>query len=247
MAAVWHRRRMDAVLDHQTLIIANSNATAEEIVAYARRRGSAPPSIRVAPLGLEARFIDPPDESLRARPYFVCVGTIEPRKNLTFLLTLWRRLAERRGEATPVLVLVGQRGWENESVIDHLDRSLPIGRFVHEVSGLADGELARLIGGARALLSPSFTEGFNLPVAEALALGAPVIASDIAAHRELAREARLIDPLDGPAWLEAIEAAADRSPARRTVRPRSWEEHFAIVGEAMGLGHAPTLRRDDRA
>jgi glycosyltransferase involved in cell wall biosynthesis len=226
---------MEAVLDHATLILANSNSTAEEIGAYAQRRGSSPPPICVAPLGLEPHFTDTSDETLRARPYFVCVGTIEPRKNLTFLLTLWRRLAERRGAATPVLILVGQRGWENESVIDHLDRSPPIQQFVHEVCGLADWELARLIAGARALLSPSFSEGFNLPVAEAQALGTPVIASDIAVHRELARDARLIDPLDGPAWLAAIEATADHGRSTRRSRPTSWEAHFAAVGEAMGL------------
>jgi len=172
---------------------------------------------------------------LRAPAYFVCVGTIEPRKNLAFLLTLWRRLADRMGEATPILVLAGQRGWENESIIDHLDRSPPIQRFVHEVSGLADAELAALIGGARALLSPSFSEGFNLPVAEALAAGTPVIASDIAVHRELADGAQLIDPLDGVAWMAAIEAATRERPETSARRPPGWPEHFAIVGKAMGL------------
>jgi hypothetical protein len=67
-----------------------------------------------------------------------------------------------------------------------------------------------------------------------------VIASDIAVHWELAPGARLIDPLDGPAWLEAIEAAllegAERRPtATPSYAPPGWPEHFAIVAQALGL------------
>jgi glycosyltransferase involved in cell wall biosynthesis len=189
----------------------------------------------VAPLGLEAQFLAPRGKPLVAPPYFVSVGTIEPRKNLTFLLTVWRRLAERLGDATPYLVLAGQRGWENESVIDQLERAPAIKRFVHEVSGLTDGELVRLIGGARALLSPSFSEGFNLPVAEALAMGTPVIASDISVHRELAAGAKLIDPLDGLGWLDAIQAAVLEMPVRASHQPPGWLEHFDRVAKAIGL------------
>ncbi len=243
-AAKWHQRRIDAVLAHAELVLTNSQTTATELAAFARGINARIPTIRVAPLGLEAAFLRPRDDALRAGRYFVCVGTIEPRKNLTFLLTLWRRLAERMGDEAPVLVLAGRRGWENESVIDHLERSAPIRRLVHETSGLGDEALARLIAGARALLAPSFIEGFNLPVAEALALGTPVIASDIPVHREVAEHARLIDPLDGPGWLEAIEAATRVRPTARTVQPLTWSDHFNIVADAIGLR---TDRRTSRA
>jgi glycosyltransferase involved in cell wall biosynthesis len=91
-----------------------------------------------------------------------------------------------------------------------------------------------LIGSANALLAPSFTEGFNLPVAEAMAVGTPVIASDIAVHRELASGARLIDPLDGPSWLAAITAASEERPLVHPAQPMSWPGHFAIVKDALG-------------
>jgi glycosyltransferase involved in cell wall biosynthesis len=235
----WHLKRVEAMLDHAELVITNSAFTASELAAYAGRTGRRMPATCVAPLGLEPQFRARPEPALAQRPYFVCVGTIEPRKNITLLMTLWRRLADRLGDATPPLVLAGQRGWETEAIVDHLERSPPVRRFVHEINGLADEELARLIAGARALLSPSFMEGFNLPVAEALAMGTPVIASDIPVHRELARGARLIDPLDGPAWLEAIESAtrgdaAPRSPAATL----GWPDHFAIVAAALGLPDA---------
>jgi glycosyltransferase involved in cell wall biosynthesis len=230
-----HVARMSAVFDHAALIVANSRSTAEEISAYADQVGRTAPPLCVAPLGLEPAFLEPRAEQLSPAPYFVCVGTIEPRKNLAFLLTVWRRLAERNGEATPRLVLVGRRGWENEAVVDLLERSPAIVRHVHEVCDLRDEQLARLVAGATALLAPSFTEGFDLPAVEALSLGTPLIASDIPVHRELARDAQLIDPLDGLGWLAAIEAAALCPPPRRVHAPPTWSRHFEIIAEAMGL------------
>lgn len=233
--AAKHALRMQAVLEHAALVIANSASTAGDIAAFALDAGRAPPPLCVAPLGLEPAFRGAPEGVEAARPYFVCVGTIEPRKNLAFLLTLWTRLATRMGEAAPRLVLVGRRGWENEAVIDLLERAPAVGRLVHEACDLTDEQLAGLMAGAAALLAPSFTEGFDLPAAEALAVGAPVIASDIAVHRELAGGAQLIDPLDGPGWLAAIEAAALISASRRPRAAPTWERHFEIVGEALGL------------
>lgn len=233
--AAKHALRMQAVLEHAALVIANSATTAGDIAAFALDEGCTPPPLCVAPLGLEPAFRGAPKGVEAARPYFVCVGTIEPRKNLAFLLTLWSRLAARMGEAAPRLVLVGRRGWENEAVIDLLERAPAVGRLVHEVCDLTDEQLAGLMAGAAALLAPSFTEGFDLPAAEALAVGAPVIASDIAVHRELAGGAQLIDPLDGLGWLAAIEAAARASASRRPRAAPTWERHFEIVGEALGL------------
>jgi len=139
------------------------------------------------------------------------------------------------GPKAPHLVMIGRRGWENEAVIDHLDRSSAVRKLVHEITDLTDEQVAALIRGARALLAPSLAEGFDLPVIEALTLGAPVIASDIPVHRELARAAQLIDPLDGLGWIDAIQSACDHPP-RRPRRPGySWDEHFKIVAQALGL------------
>ncbi|HEY2480737.1 MAG TPA: glycosyltransferase family 1 protein, partial [Caulobacteraceae bacterium] len=209
-AAPRHERRIEASLRYADPLIANSAATAHELAEFADARGLPPRRCTVAPLGLEPAFADA--APLEAAPYFVCVGTIEPRKNLSLLLSLWRRLADRLGPETPRLVLIGRRGWENEAVVDQLERSPAVLKYVHEVSNLGDAQVARLIRGAAALLSPSFAEGYNLPVIEALSLSTPVIASDIAVHRELAAGAQLIDPLDGPAWLEALLAAGARRP-----------------------------------
>ena len=225
-----HLRRAAEIIAHARLVITNSAATAEELGCYARRIGLSAPPTQIAPLGIEDDFVAPPPPSTAARPYFVSVGTIEARKNGAFLLAIWRELAERLGDAAPRLVLVGRRGWENEAVIDHLDRSKAVIRLVHEVSDLSDRELAQLVGGAAALLAPSFAEGFDLPVVEALALRTPVIASDIPVHRELAGQvATMIDPLDGPAWIEAIVAAANARRRGPAYAAPSWEAHFDLL------------------
>ena len=234
-----HLRRIETVLEHAHLVITNSQATARDLEAFAAQTGARTPPTCVAELGFDAAFLKPSHHEPLTVPYFVCVGTLEPRKNLTFLLTLWRRLADQMGDETPLLVLAGKRGWENESIIDQLERSPAILRFVHEADDLDDHQLAQLIRGARALLAPSFSEGFNLPVGEAIALGAPVIASDIPVHRELAPEAQLIDPMDGPGWLAAIEDALKRTGAQKPARGQSWSDHFAIVGRAMEIPYSP--------
>lgn len=233
-AASRHRYRMDSTLKHAAMIITNSATTAQDVRDYAATNVMRLPPIVIAPLGLEPNFVDPSSVPFAALPYFVSVGTIEPRKNLVMLLKIWRRLADRLGPSTPRLVLVGRRGWENESVLDHLQRSPPVVQYVHEIADLGDEELARLICGARALLAPSAAEGFDLPVVEALALSTPVIASDIPAHRELAHGALLLDATDGPAWLREIAAAAAR-PRRRGApfQAPTWDDHFDIVRRAM--------------
>jgi glycosyltransferase involved in cell wall biosynthesis len=234
-AEARHIRRIDEIIRHARLVITNSATTACELAAYAEAHSLTAPPTEVAPLGIESAFFEPSQPWAPARPYFVCVGTLEARKNVAFLLSLWRRLFERLGPKTPRLVLVGRRGWENESVIDHLQRSQAVIRLVHEVSDLSDRELATLVGGAAALLSPSLAEGFDLPVVEALALGTTVIASDIAAHRELAGQAAtLIDPLDGAAWVDALERAASARGRGPPYSAPNWAAHFDQAALALG-------------
>jgi len=161
----------------------------------------------------------------------VC-GTIEPRKNHVFLLNLWRELAKQSSEI-PALVVVGKRGWNSETAIDMLERSPSLTRTVVEVSGLTTPGLKRLMDNAVALLAPSISEGFGMPLAEAAAAGLPVIASQIDPFREFpAANITLIDPLDGQGWLRAIrERALNGRSDRRIAAPAGGQfereiEHF---------------------
>ncbi|MBQ1540387.1 MAG: glycosyltransferase family 4 protein [Caulobacteraceae bacterium] len=219
-------------------VLVNSQATAEALAPALTAAGRATP-VRVAPLGVPT---SPPIRNanvLCARPYFVALGTIEPRKNHLLLLHLWRRMALTLGpERTPDLMLVGRRGWESEMVFDLLDRAPTLRGVVHELGCIPDTRLRELIRGARAVLLPSFAEGYGLPVAEALALGAPVIASDLPALRETGGGAPdYLDPLDGAAWAAAAADYATPGSARRQAqlariarwRPPTWDDHLAAA------------------
>lgn len=229
-----HRERVLNTLRTASRIVVNSHYTANELTAFAAREGLSPPPIHAVHLGLEPTFLTPLTAAT-PRPYFVHIGTIEARKNLAFLLTIWRRLQERMGDAAPQLVLVGRYGWENEAVLDHLQRSPALRGLVHQASDLPDSALATLMASARALVAPSSVEGFDLPAVEACALGVPLIASDIPVHRELVPHAQLIDPLDGLGWLDALEKAVRHPPKAAPFTAPTWEMHFAEVGRRVGL------------
>lgn len=231
-----HRRRLRNAARFADAILVNSHATARAIQPYLAKAGRSP-ALLVAPLGIEPRFcvVAPPPA---AAPYFLCLGTIEPRKNHLLLLHIWRAMAERSPGESPKLILAGRRGWENENVVDLLDRCPALQGHVVEAGRVGDAELAGLIAGARAVLMPSFAEGFGLPVAEALAAGVPVIASDIPVLRETGGNVPdYLDPLDGPGWTRAVQdhARAD-SPMRAAQLARMqgwaaprWDAHFAQV------------------
>ena len=233
-----HAARMETIGAHARQIIVNSDATRATLLRYLRDHGRRVPPIEVLHLGIDDRFDQAKSHTplSPAAPYFVMLCTIEPRKNHLLMLQVWRRLVESQGDAAPRLVLIGRRGWENQIVFNTLDRSPLLSRFIAESSGLGDGDIAALLRGAKALLSPSFGEGFGLPVAEALKLGTPVIASAIPAHLEVGGDfAEYLDPLDGIGWLQAIrDYSAEPSPRRekqlqrlKNYQPPRWNEHLS--------------------
>jgi glycosyltransferase involved in cell wall biosynthesis len=141
-----------------------------------------------------------------------------------------------------MLVLIGRRGWENENVIDILERGEALRGHVVEAGEVSDNRMHALMAGARAMLMPSFVEGFGMPVVEALAAGVPVICSDISAHREVGGDAPdYLDPLDGLGWMHAINRYAPQvSPERdaqlerlRHWRAPTWRLYFDIVEELL--------------
>lgn len=236
-----HRQRLETMLSVGKGLIVNSVATRDELMTYAAERGVAVPPCTVAllaPAQLPVPFRGRPLD----KPYFVVLGTIEPRKNHLLLLHLWRQLVAELGEAAPQLVVIGQRGWECEQVVDLLDRCTALRGHVTELSRCDDRELATWLTYAQALLFPSFIEGFGMPLVEALMLGVPVIASDLAAFREISRDIpHYLDPLDGSGWRQAVlEYARPDSEVRRQqiarmvgYVPPSWDSHFRVVEDLL--------------
>jgi len=168
--------------------------------------------------------LPPPASKPLAMPAeFVILGTIEPRKNHRLLLDIWPGIDAD-------LHIVGARGWLNETVFSTLESSPMIGKTVFEHKNLSDAALAERLAGARALLFPSFAEGFGYPLVEALQMGLPVICSDLPCFRELAGDLPTYLPPDDPAaWQAAISAAAasPREIIPKNVSFPTWDQHFA--------------------
>lgn len=233
-------KRLATITSYARAIITTSNYVAERIAREFRQRGLPPIRIHVEPLPSTLPMVEThtlSEPSLAKNPYFVVLGTIEPRKNHMLLLNIWRRLAQEHA-APPKLVIIGKRGWENEQVIDVLDRSALVKPHVIETSSLSDDAVLRLIANARALLMPSFAEGYGLPVVEALSLGTPVIASDIPVFREVSQRCALLHhPLDGIGWRNAILSLCDRRSSLSVTaraqaelfRPPNWSNYFDRV------------------
>ena len=237
-----HRARMRSVGRHAAAILVNSADTGTRTLDQLAAEGFARPPLAVGHLGVEPAFGRAGPRLRPDRPTFLVCGTIESRKNHLLLFQLWRVLAERHGPAAPRLVVVGRRGWEAESAIDMLERCPGVRDHVVEVSGLSTHGLAALTRSCTALLMPSFTEGYGIPIVEAAASGVPVVASDIAVHREIAEGFALFrDPLDGPGWLQAIEGLSAPGSALRTdlagrldgYAAPTWAGHFAAVGPIL--------------
>ena len=232
-----HRDRMITALTTGVGIIGNSQATLDELAEFATEQSLEMPPSLAAWLGVDADATVV-SGSKKQLPTFVTLGTIEARKNHLLLLDLWSRLIDRMGDNAPRLVIVGQRGWEAEPVFDLLDNSEKLRGYVTELNHCSDAELRRQLGSARALLFPSLAEGYGLPLLEALALGIPVIASDLPVFREIAGQIPdYIEHGDADRWEELIlNYAEPQSKARAAQLERAanfhapdWETHISKV------------------
>jgi glycosyltransferase involved in cell wall biosynthesis len=228
-----HRRRMETVMRLADHVIANSAGTAAALERIRQSCGARVP-ITVAHLGLDLRKPASFGPLVEVRPYFVCLSTIEPRKNHKLLLRVWQRLAAQ-GDEAPRLVLLGRRGWRSGTILRKARR---LRGLVELHENLPDHCVADYLHSARALLNPSFAEGFGLPIAEALAMGVPVLCSDLPELREVGRQApEFLSPYNDEVWYRAIADYALSGSDRRARqlerisqwRPFGWDEHFAIT------------------
>jgi len=135
------------------------------------------------------------------RPYVLCVGTLEPRKNLGRLL---RAFADIAGEVPHQLVLVGPEGWLNEEMHATL-AELQLGDRVRLTGFVDDADLGAWYSGADLFAFPSLYEGFGLPPLEAMRCGAPVVTSHVSSLPEVVGDAALtVDPEDVAALAAAM-------------------------------------------
>lgn len=220
------RARFEAMLGalsaHADHLIYNSAASEAAARPHLERLGRMPPGT-VARLGVSPPEARPEEVAggMPPAPYFLALGTIEPRKNVGFLLDLWEH------GAPGTLVVAGRRGWMSEDLFARLDARPP---RVREIASPTDGAVGALLRGAAGLLMPSSAEGFGLPAAEASALGLRVLCNDLPVYREFLGETGVYARTDDPyAWIRTIEDWAARPGGNPPKRLPGWAEHFERV------------------
>ena len=181
-----------------------SRAVADETI---RGFGVPPSKIELVPNGVDAFFSPGGEEG----DYILFAGTLEPRKGIAELLAAWRMLRAPR----PRLVLCGDAGWKT-SITEEPGV---------ELTGYVTRErLRELYRGARVFVYPSRQEGFGIPPLEAMACGAPVLATRTGAIPEYAEGAALlIDPHDASALHASLSRLLGDAGLRRELRARGPE------------------------
>lgn len=201
-------RMLSRIAAAATRLVTVSDASARELSAAL---GIDPARITNTYQAVDVSGADPaPPPGLLPRAYWLHVGAVERRKNLPRLIAAWHA----SGTAHP-LVLAGPDGWMAGETLDAAAPFATATPGVIRMPWLPRPALLGAIAHARALLMPSLAEGFGLPVAEAMALGTPVLTSHAGALAEVAGGAALlVDPFDGAAIATALRSL-DKDEALR--------------------------------
>jgi len=195
-------------------------------------------------------------ESVRRRlgigdEFLLAVGTIEPRKNLEVLITAFEEVVRARPASGLQLVIAGAAGWLSGPLFEAFGKS-PARERIILTRYLHDDDLRALYSSCRAFVYPSIYEGFGLPPLEAMACGAPVIASDIPALSEtLDNAAHFFDPQSSQQLSKAIIQVTTNQDLRqrlmsaglRQAREASWERTARLTLEVYEAAQKKFMRR----
>ena len=169
-----------------------------------------------------------PKELFKINNIFITVGTIERRKNHKYLLDAFDLVWQQSPDSG--LCIIGKIGWLSEQVINRIKNHPLFKRNLFMFNNVSDTELEYYYGHSKALICPSFTEGFGLPIVEALHHGLPVLASDIPVHREVGKDFCTYFDINNPACLAKIIINIEKTgkiPQGRNnkeYKPTTWED-----------------------
>ncbi len=227
-------------LRHARVVFHSTLAVRQEILRY-----ELVPESRLvqAPLGIAEEFLRTPAPSTARRQYLLHVGACTPRKNIELLLRIFAGARQR----IPGLELVQIGGPWTDAQRAYVEEQ-GLAPHIQQRRGISRDELAALYAGAVAVAVPSLAEGFGIPVIEALACGAPVIASDIPVLREVGFEGvRFCSLTDVGEWIRAIEdlcmtGTRTSRETRERIRARyTWQAQAQIISDAY-VGGAQAQR-----
>jgi len=202
--------RSVARADH---VLADSQATRADLVELYRTPAE---KISVLYSGVHESFQPVTDPAtlaaVRARyglgdaPFVLAVGTLQPRKNYVRLIQAFAAISNLQPRTSNLhLVIAGDKGWRYDAIFAEVEK-LGLGDRVRFPGFVADADLPALYSAARVLAYPSIYEGFGLPMLEAMACGAPVVASTASCMPEVAGDAALLVP---PTDVDGLAAALD--------------------------------------
>lgn len=164
------------------------------------------------------------------KPYFLFVGTLEPRKNLKRLMKAW----SMAGLDTHELFISGEGGKVFANRVG----------YASSVTYVEDQDLPALYSGAAAFIFPSLYEGFGLPVLEAMACGAPVISSNTTALAEVFSEAALLVPPENPVEIaRAMQTIAEDGSATYRLREQGLKKARELTWEKSARETESILRK----
>ncbi len=156
-------------------------------------------------------------------PVYLMVGTIEPRKNHAYLVDAFEKIWADGGQVA--LCIVGKVGWKCADLVHRICQHPELGKRLFMFNDLSDTELGRCYQQSKALVFPSFVEGFGLPLVEAMQRGLPAFASDIAVFREVGGDFLAYFDIGDPASLAQSVLAFESSgqfPAQKAVSDWAW-------------------------
>jgi hypothetical protein len=242
---LYLQARMKPSVERADAIITVSRFTAHELTDL---MGVPAAKLHAIHSGIDADMKPPAPGAVSAlrkklgldRPYLLMVGTLEPRKNIPFLVDVFERLEKFDGD----LVIAGRPGWKYEPILQRLRTSRRAAR-IKLIQDLGEGELPTLYGGAELFVLPSLYEGFGFPPLESMACGVPAVVAPAGAMAEVCGEAALVIPdYDADAWATAVQRLLDSPPNAPTCAPAAWPTPRNSAGtKRPGKPGGPTRRR----
>lgn len=233
-----------AHLQYADDLIVNAQATEVELRNLTDRVGIPLPSCHIVPLGadfgkreiVEERWVpETVAKAAKSAPYILMVGTIEPRKNHKLLLEAYDRGLKKAGYH---IIMAGYMGWNMEEFASRLENHPDYGKGVFHFSGLDDKAISYLYQHADFLAFCSYTEGFGLPIIEALQRGTPVLAADIPVLREVGGNHCIWFEQDNVPDLceKVIKATGKPDVCQDDIKTISWDESCNLMIKVLENG-----------